>query len=64
MSKKEASPLISRISGIYWISTTAIYLAWSFATNNWQETWIVWPIAGLLFAVVMIITKMITKVED
>lgn len=37
----------------YWLITTAIYLGWSFLTNDWGDTWVVWPIAGILFAVVM-----------
>ena len=31
--------------------TVIIYLAWSFLTGDWHITWIVWPIMGLLFAV-------------
>ena len=36
---------------IYWLLATVIYLGWSFVTNDWGRTWIVWPIAGVLFAV-------------
>ena len=36
-------------SGVYWCLTTAIYLAWSFWTMSWDITWIVWPVAGVLF---------------
>lgn len=64
MTKKQASPLLGRISGIFWITATIVYLVWSFSTNDWHQTWMVWPIAGLLYAVVMIIAKMIAKVED
>ncbi|MEE1243878.1 MAG: helix-turn-helix transcriptional regulator [Frisingicoccus sp.] len=38
--------------GVYWCLVTAIYLAWSFLTNDWSRTWIVWPVAGVLFAAV------------
>ena len=38
-----------RIGGIYWTAATVIYLAWSFITNDWQITWVVWPVAGILF---------------
>ena len=41
------------VSSVYWLSTTAIYLGWSFQTTSWESTWVVWPIAGILFAVVM-----------
>lgn len=39
----------SKIAGIYWPIVVAIYLVWSFTTNNWGKTWLVWPIAGLIF---------------
>ena len=38
------------ISGFYWTIVTAIYLAWSFVTGRWGSTWIIWPVAGVLFA--------------
>lgn len=40
------------LSGIYWSLATAIYLGWSFITFQWHITWIVWPIAGVLYGVV------------
>lgn len=43
--KKEA------IEGAYWGIATAIYLAWSFLTHDWHITWMVWPVAGVLSAV-------------
>ncbi len=48
--KKEVNRRLSFFPGIYWCVATAIYLAWSFATNEWEFTWIVWPVAGVLFA--------------
>ncbi len=41
------------ISEIYWIIATVIYLAWSFYTFKWGFTWIVWPVAGVLYLAVM-----------
>ena len=46
-----------RYDGIYWAVATAIYLGWSFMTNAWDTTWIVWPIAGVLFGGVAIVLK-------
>lgn len=51
----------SPIVPIYWCLATATYLAWSFATMAWDRTWIVWPVAGVLFAVVVGIIKMTQK---
>ena len=38
--------------GAYWLIVTAIYLGWSFLTERWDFTWIVWPVAGVLFAAI------------
>lgn len=43
------------VSSIYWLTATAIYLSISFLTKAWEDTWIVWPVAGVMFAVVMCI---------
>lgn len=50
-----------RFDGIYWMVVTAIYLAWSFITTRWDFTWIVWPVAGVLFAVYREIMKAIVR---
>lgn len=34
---------------VYWCAATAIYLGWSFYSGDWQRTWMVWPVAGVLF---------------
>ena len=41
------------IAGIYWCLVTAIYLAYSFWTADWGRSWIIWPVAGVLFFVVV-----------
>ena len=41
------------VSVAYWLVAAAVYLAWSFITEDWQHTWIVWPVAGVLFGGVM-----------
>lgn len=46
------------VSSVYWLSATAVYLGWSFLTNDWHMTWLVWPIAGVLFAGVMAICNL------
>ena len=51
-------------SGAYWCLVVVIYLGWSFSTNNWKMTWIIWPVAGVLYAAVLGIVKMIMKNKD
>lgn len=43
------SPVIRVIAAIYWPLAIAIYLGWSFVTGDWSSTWVVWPIAGVLY---------------
>ena len=51
-------------SGAYWCLVVVIYLGWSFSTNKWKMTWIVWPVAGVLYAAVLGIVKMIVGNKD
>lgn len=41
------------ISSAYWLTAVAVFLTWSFITNAWDRTWIVWPIAGVLYPALM-----------
>ena len=50
---RSASRFKGAVSSAYWLVATAIYLTWSFITEDWQHTWIVWPVAGVLFGGVM-----------
>ena len=50
-----------KYSGIYWGIMTAGYLAASFFTRRWDVTWIVWPVAGVLYGVFMEVTKLREK---
>lgn len=49
------------IATAYWLTATAVYLAWSFWSNAWELTWIVWPIAGVLFAGVMCLCNLLME---
>ena len=49
------------IAGSYWMLVTAGYLAWSFITDNWDRTWIVWPIAAVAYAAVYEIAKALRR---
>jgi len=48
----------------YWLIATAVYLLWSFLTNAWEITWLVWPIAGILFAAVMCLCNLFVGREN
>jgi len=50
-----------RFDGIFWVLALAVYLVWSFVTMRWDMTWIVWPIAGVLFAAYREIMKAVLR---
>lgn len=49
------------VATFYWCLTTAAYLALSFLTRAWHITWVVWPVAGCLWAA---ISAMLGKKKD
>ena len=49
------------LAEIYWGLALAIYLAVSFLTNAWGSTWIVWPIAGVTYGVVIAVVRAVRK---
>ena len=61
VEKKSVKKVKEGVAKIYWCIAVAIYLAWSFLTNDWGITWVVWPIAGVLFAVVSSITDAVVR---
>lgn len=58
IEEKHLKKKTDAFSGVYWCLMVAIYLGWSFWTNNWKFTWIIWPVAGVLYAAVLGMVKM------
>lgn len=48
-AKKDAKS-IEYFPAIYWCTVVAIFLGISFYFNNWDRSWIIWPVAALIFA--------------
>ncbi len=46
------APWRRAVPSIYWCAVTAGYLAWSFVTKRWGSTWVVWPVAGVLYGAI------------
>jgi transcriptional regulator with XRE-family HTH domain len=59
--RKAEAPKYARIATIYWCSATALFLALSFLTKAWDRTWIVWPVAGVAYGVVIAIAASLRK---
>ena len=59
--KKDIRRRTGALGGIYWCTATAVYLAVSFITRRWDLSWIVWPVAGVLYPAVLAIVRAIVR---
>jgi hypothetical protein len=62
-SRKKENKKIGPFAGIYWCIITAIYLAISFIQNNWGQSWLVWPVAGVAFGAFIGIIRLISGIK-
>ncbi|MDE7229240.1 MAG: helix-turn-helix domain-containing protein [Oscillospiraceae bacterium] len=66
--EKNRSRVNGTIAAIYWPVVVAIYLAWLFLERNPKNgdsrSWVVFPVAGVLFAAVLGIVHLIQKRKD
>ena len=58
---KESNKHTSLLTTAYWCLVVAIFLLWSFLTNDWKNTWIVWPVAAVGYVAVAGIIKALEK---
>ena len=49
-AKEEKDPILDAITTAYWLVVTAIYLIYSFISHDWHMSWVIWPIAGVIYA--------------
>lgn len=59
--KKRANQILGVFQGAYWCVATAIYLYISLTRGNWDRSWVIWPVAGVLFAAVFGILETLVK---
>ena len=63
-SAKKAQKNVEKIAAVYWSLVTAGFLGWSFITNDWGRSWIIWPVAAVLFIPVQSILKLFANKDD
>lgn len=49
-SYKYKNPTQKLIIDIFWPAITCIYLSWSFLSFDWHISWIIWPVAGVVYS--------------
>ncbi|MBO4475061.1 MAG: helix-turn-helix transcriptional regulator [Clostridiales bacterium] len=61
-SKEEKSnTILKTVTPVYWMVITAIYLGWSFLTNRWDISWVIWPVAGVLYGGLSVLLRAVHK---
>lgn len=55
--REENGPLAT----IYWGLVLAVYLGWSFWSMEWHRTWLIWPVAAVLYAPVRSVAGLLHK---
>jgi len=48
---------------VYWCLVTAVYLGWSLWTKQWDITYMIWPVAAVLYAALYGIVRMVMKLD-
>ncbi len=61
--EKKKNRIKESVGTVYWLTAVAVYLGWSFLTDDWGLTWLVWPIAGVLFPIVMCLCNLLAVRE-
>lgn len=55
--RSKSNKTFQTVSKVYWCVVVAVYLGYSFITNNWVMSWIIWPVAGVLFGAIKAISE-------
>lgn len=53
--KKHSSRWMGTVSAVYWLVVTALFLLLTFRSREWLDGWVIWPVAGVLYAAVRVI---------
>lgn len=57
VKEKGNAPLFNSVAQIYWTIVTAIYIGVSFLTGLWGISWVIWPIAAMIYGVIVVILR-------
>lgn len=64
LERRKSQSVMQRWAPPYWTLMVVGYLAWSFITGAWHKTWIIWPIAGVLFGLISAIVQASTPNKE
>lgn len=56
--KSKRRKMLERVTLVYWTLTLTLYLGYSLWTMDWGRSWILWPLASLLFFVLIVVMNL------
>ena len=59
---KRTEKIMDKIAPVYWCLVTAGYVGYSLWTWTWATSWIVWPVAGILYGALAGIVRIWKKI--
>ena len=61
---KARKQVVEAVSLIYWLVVVAGYLAYSIPTGNWNYSWLVWPVAGILYGAAVTVLGLVQDAAE
>lgn len=61
--KKRGASITSVVTTVYWLLVSAGFIGYSFITEDWGHSWIVWPVAGVIYGAIAAICSAVSKKE-
>lgn len=55
--KGKAKNFLNFFEDLFWLSIVAVYLLISFLSGRWDRTWIIWPVAAIIYNVTEILVN-------
>ena len=52
---------LEKLSGAYWSIVVAIFLIYSFMSGNWGASWVIFPVAGILYGAISAVVGAIIR---
>jgi len=63
-NRKNKNKAREAIESCFWLVSLAVYLGWSFISEDWHITWVVWPVAGVLSAALSLVLNIVFDKEE
>lgn len=60
-ARVDSESKIGVLAAVYWPTAFVIYLLWSFLGKAWHISWVVWPIAGIMFGALVTVIEARTR---